>query len=322
MADSRRPSARARLRYQRALDAVALSAPDARRRVEPGQVDVAEPAAMRAAPATSAPQSDDIRDVLVASLREDKATTDVLRGWLREALTEMAPAAPQHTDPPAEQEDESAKSAPHASTERILTRDAPEDADLGPGVRRIRRAATPSAGAAAPPMMPTRCSEHGGQHYVGAREQDVIDVWTAMRENYQRNAPNKVAARKSLMRWLEHERGVCPESILWYLDFFVVRSCPARAPEGHPAQGEAGWYIAFDPNGDKYLRSSLFAEAFDGAAAGFGGVTPRLLRPAWLPETERARIAELRGESDSRPFPPSLLDGATSSSFYVGQTEH
>lgn len=322
MADSRRPSARARLRYQRALDAVTLSAPNARRRVEPEQNDAARPGAMSAAQVASPPQRDDIRKVLVASLREDKATADVLRGWLREALAEVAPEAAQASVAVAGQVNEVDKSAPSPTSERILTREEPDDTDLGPGVRRIRRAASPSSGISAPPMMPARCSEHGGQHYVGAREQDVIDVWAAMRENYQRNAPNKVAARKSLMRWLEHERSVCPESILWYLDFFVVRSCPARAPEGHPAQGEPGWYIAFDPNGDKYLRSPLFAEAFDGASAGLGGVTPRLLRPAWLPDSERARIAEMRGESDSRPFPPNLLDGATSSSFYVGQTEH
>lgn len=320
MANSFRASARAQQRYRRSLDAVSLSAPGARRAADDADEGApqrtAKPTFAASASASKPLSPEELRGALVSALREDKATADVLRSWLTEEL-----AGVQRDAPEAAQPVESAAPRDEVTAVPESSEAEAESEALAPGVRRLRRAAAPVSDSA-PPMMPARCSEHGGQHYRGAREQDVVDVWKAMRENYQRSAPNKVAARKSLMRWLELERGVCPESIAWYLDFFVVRSCPARAPEGHPARREAGWYIAFDPNGDKYLRNPLFAEAFDGAGAGFGGVTPRLQRPAWISEAERASIAQRLGEPDVRPFPPNLLDGATSAAFHLGRTEH
>lgn len=171
------------------------------------------------------------------------------------------------------------------------------------------------------PALASRCFAHAGQHYLGATEDDVIAAWSAMRERFRLTPENKIVARRSLLDWLQRTRTVCASNIHWYGDFVAVRSCPVRVAETHPGHGVDGWFLLFDPNGDSFLRSQLFAEAYDSPDARHSGVVPQMLRPAWVSEDRRAAAAARHGGEGSRPFSPETADDLTANDFFRGLAE-
>ncbi len=166
-----------------------------------------------------------------------------------------------------------------------------------------------------------RCLAHAGQHYRGATEADVIDAWNAMRERFHVSADNKIVARRALLQWLQRERNVCANNIHWYGDLVAVRSCHIRVAPDHHGYGVDGWFLLFDPNGDGFLRSPLFAEAFETPNSFSAASTPRLIRPAWLSEENRERAAITQGGPGRRAFSPETADALTSEDFFRGRAE-
>ena len=173
----------------------------------------------------------------------------------------------------------------------------------------------------AQPELSPRCLAHGGLHYQGATEEDVLDAWQAMRERYRLTPENKVMPRRALIDWLRNQRSVCSESIYWHGDFVAVRSCPVRAAQDHPAHGKDGWWVLFDPNGDAFLRSAFFADTFDAPDSRFAGVVPRVVRPAWLAEERRVAAAARVGKADARPFSVDSAEELVAADFTRGLAE-
>lgn len=275
---------------------------------------------------------------LVQAAAKDVAT-DVARKATAQFLNEEAddlaatadhrvvPAAPSDMAPPAvrsravvEPLDASpVPASPTAPKVRVVPRNPVSGAQaMGDAPVSLARRAPSRSGQ---PELAPRCLPHSGQHYLGATEEDATAVWHAMRERYRLSPETKIVARRGVMEWLQKQRNVCQNSVHWYGDFVAVRSCPVRAPEGHPAHGTDGWYILFDPNGETFLRVPLFAEAFDAPDSRHAGVVPQLARPAWLSEERRAAAAARHGLGDTRPFAPETADDLTSNDFYRGTAE-
>lgn len=171
------------------------------------------------------------------------------------------------------------------------------------------------------PELSPRCLPHTGQHYQGATQEDVVSAWQAMRDRYRLTPENKVLPRRSFIDWLKNQRSVCPDSIHWYGDFVVVRSCPVRAPENHASVGAEGWWMLFDPNGDGFLRTTLFHDAYDAPDSRFAGVVPRVIRPAWISEERRVAAAARAGKLDARPFSADSAEDLTAADFTRGFAE-
>lgn len=180
-----------------------------------------------------------------------------------------------------------------------------------------RRAPTKSG----QPELSPRCLPHTGQHYQGATQEDVVSAWQAMRDRYRLTPENKVLPRRSFIDWLKNQRSVCPDSVHWYGDFVVVRSCPVRAPENHASAGTDGWWMLFDPNGDGFLRTTLFHDAFDAPDSRLAGVVPRVIRPAWISEERRIAAAARAGKLDARPFSADSAEDLTAADFTRGFAE-
>lgn len=201
---------------------------------------------------------------------------------------------------------------------RVVTRNQISgDAALESSSSLARRAPSRST----QPELSPRCLAHTGLHYQGATQEDVLAAWQAMRDRYRLEPENKVLPRRALIDWLKNQRTVCPDSVYWYGDFVVIRSCPVRSPEGHAAAGVDGWWVLFDPNGDGYLRTSFFADAFDAPDSRFAGVVPRLVRPAWISEERRLAAAARAGKADARPFSTDSVEDLGASDFTRGLAE-
>ena len=149
---------------------------------------------------------------------------------------------------------------------------------------------------------------------------EVTECWATMRDRFGEATPNKVKARQSLIAWMERQKGVCPDSVLWFGDFVAIRSCPARGRAGEPSEGRDGWWVLFDPNSSGYRSSTLFLEAFaTGREPGRGMGAMDLSRPAWLSEEHRLAEARKLGLEQSRPFTSGAVDHLTEAFFVRGE---
>lgn len=219
---------------------------------------------------------------------------------------------------PAESTTPSAPMPASTTGVRVVARNPVSGSAAIEGASTLARRAPSKSGQ---PELSPRCLGHTGLHYQGATQEDATAAWQAMRDRYRLAPENKVLPRRAIIDWLKNQRTVCPDSVHWYGDFVVIRSCPVRAPEGHASQGTDGWWVLFDPNGDGYLRTALFADAFDAPDSRFAGVVPRVVKPAWISEERRLAAAARVGKVDARPFSMDSAEDLSAADFTRGVAE-